>query len=759
MKRTMVLLSVVCLWLQIPSGADLISYYDFEEPNPFDDKITGAVATVGANVTLESDTPLGNAGAFPDGTATDNDVRVAQADAPVIGSSDFTCMVWVKRTDGSSSTADGITDMVANTDEGGFQLLFAPVDLFTLGVGGPGGQWLVHRATSPVADTAWHHLAVSVDRDNPSGVLMYIDGVLNITLDATPFESVFMAANQDYQIGSTNDFSLNGLMDELAIFDTALTVEEIRKAMKGIGSPPELAANPIPDDTATDVPRDVVLSWTPGEYAVTHDVYLGTSFDDVNDASRTNAMDVLVSQGQADAAYDAGRLEFGQTYYWRVDEVNGAPDNTIFKGNVWSFAVEPFSYPITDVTATSNGTSEEGTGPENTVNGSGLNAEGQHSTESSDMWLARPADGEPLQIEYAFDAVYKLDEMLVWNYNVQFELLLGFGVKNATIEYSENGTDWSVLGDFDLNQATATETYTANTTIDFGGVAAQYVRLTVNSGFGSMGQYGLSEVRFMYIAVQAREPEPADEATDVSVATALTWRAGREAAVHEVYLGTDAETLPLAATVDAATYTPGPLDLDTTYYWQIVEVNEAEAISAWAGSIWSFATQAYLVVDDFESYEDDNEDLRIYNVWIDGWTNDTGSTVGHFEAPFAETTIVHSGNQSMPLYYDNTSASVSEADLMLSQNWTTSGIKSLGLFFYGEPDNTGQLYVKINGTKVAYDGAAEDIAEPSWQPWNIDLSTLGVNLSNVTELTIGIEGSGATGLLYIDDVRLYSGTP
>ena len=87
-------------------------------------------------------------------------------------------------------------------------------------------------------------------------------------------------------------------------------------------------------------------------------------------------MGVLVSQGQADTSYDPdGLLEIGQTYYWRIDEVNAAPDNTIFKGDVWSFTAEPLAYPIEAVVATSNGTSEAGVGPEKTVDGSGLSAD------------------------------------------------------------------------------------------------------------------------------------------------------------------------------------------------------------------------------------------------------------------------------------------------------------------------------------------------------------------------------------------------
>ena len=70
------------------------------------------------------------------------------------------------------------------------------------------------------------------------------------------------------------------------------------------------------------MPLDVVLSWTADESAATHDVYFGTSFDDVNTASRSNPRGVLVSTGQDANTYDpAGLLEIRRTYYWRVDEV------------------------------------------------------------------------------------------------------------------------------------------------------------------------------------------------------------------------------------------------------------------------------------------------------------------------------------------------------------------------------------------------------------------------------------------------------
>jgi len=541
------------------------------------------------------------------------------------------------------------------------------------------------------------------------------------------------------------------------VFNTALTDEQIQRVSEWlqayVGVKAKIAASgSSPADGAVDVSRDTILGWTPVATAVQRDVYFGTFFQDVNNADSSDPMNVLVSQGQNATTYDPGRLEFGRTYYWRIDEVNGAPDNTVFKGDVWGFTVEQLAYPIVNVVATSDAVSDEGAGPANTVNGSGLGGEDQHSVESNDMWVAAPAGEEPVSITFQFDRVHKLHELLIWNYNVQFELLLGFGIKTATVEYSVDGTDWTILGECEIAQATASPTYTANTTVDFGGVAARYVRLTVVSGYGLAGKFGLSEVRFLSIPVHASKPDPAAGTTDVSVDTSLGWRAGREAAVHDVHLGTDLNALTLIDSVADSTLNPGPLDLATTYYWRVDEVNEVEAVSTWEGESWRFATQEYIIVDDFESYND--EDNLIYEVWIDGWTNETGSTVGYLEAPFAERSVVHSGVQSMPLFYDNIGGGISEANFTFTQpqDWTLYGIKGLLLWFYGDPDNTSvQLYVKINNVKVAYDGDADNLLRKPWQLWYIDLTDL--NVSSVTELTIGLEGNG-TGHLFIDDVML-----
>ena len=94
------------------------------------------------------------------------------------------------------------------------------------------------------------------------------------------------------------------------------------------------SSNPKPTNCATDVDRNSVLIWRPGPKADKHDVYLGTDFDDVNDANRSNPLGVLVSENQEPNYYKPGILESYTTYYWRIDEVNYP---NVWKGAVWRF--------------------------------------------------------------------------------------------------------------------------------------------------------------------------------------------------------------------------------------------------------------------------------------------------------------------------------------------------------------------------------------------------------------------------------------
>jgi hypothetical protein len=531
-------------------------------------------------------------------------------------------------------------------------------------------------------------------------------------------------------------------------------------------SDPVLAQAPAPPDGATDVPRNVALSWAPGQYAPAvngHTVYLSDNFNDVNDG--------IGGIIQSAASYaPAQRLDLETTYYWRVDEVNGAPDYTVYPGDVWQFTTEPVGYPIANVTAAAS-SSDSSQGPASAVvDGSGL-SDGQHSTDAQAMWLSDAAGPQPTWIEFEFDKIHVLHEMQVWNSNINMEPVIGYGFKDVTIEYSVDGVDYTTLGTtYEFAPATGTDDYAHNTTVDFGGLQAKYVRLTPNSNWkGYVVQFGLSEVRFLHIPLRARGPQPDTGATDVDVDITLDWRAGRQAARHKVYLSTDEQVVidgtAAAVTVTEPGHTPS-LDLASTYFWRVDEANDAESSTIWQGDVWSFSTPEFLVVDDFESYNDidppDPASNRVFESWPDGFGVATnGALVGNDIPPYAERNIVHAGGQAMPLFYSNSGAATySEAEhtFDVPQDWTKHGVQTLSLHFYGTAGNTGQLYLKINGVKVVYDGDPADIAGPVWNHWSIELASLGVNLENVTTLALGIDGNAASGTLYVDDIVLTPGS-
>ena len=255
----------------------------------------------------------------------------------------------------------------------------------------------------------------------------------------------------------------------------------------------------------------------------------------MNSASVASPKGVLASASQTAATYTpAALLDYGQTYYWRVDETAAG----LLKGNVWSFTVEPYAYPITGITATAS-SNQPSMGPEKTIDGSGMTGD-LHGVESTTMWMSK---GTPLPnwIQYEFDATYKLDKLMVWNSNQMIEAFIGFGAKDVTVEYSVDGVTWTKLvGVPQFSQGTGVTGYAANTTVDFAGAMAKYVKLTIDKSWGGVtATTGLAEVRFTCIPVQAREPQPATAATGLTLSSTLNWRPGREATSHTVYLGTD----------------------------------------------------------------------------------------------------------------------------------------------------------------------------------------------------------------------------
>jgi len=570
---------------------------------------------------------------------------------------------------------------------------------------------------------------------------------------------------------------------------------------RGLGSL-VLASHPRPADGAGDVLQsDLLLQWGPGDFAHTHNVYVGTSFDDVNDAEPISHDGVTLFEGWDVNSLALDDVGYGQTTYWRVDEVNAPLDAMVFKGAVWQFTVEPYAFDLTPMDASASSVLSEQSGPLKTIDSSGLDADGLHSSSLEDMWSSTVGDPVPV-LTYTFDAPYMLHELRIWNGNANGEAVLGIGVKDLMIETSLDGTTWDSLGEFVVPQGTGQAVLAAGPPLDLAGVLAQYVRLNIKSNWkGLVDQYSVSEVKFSYVPVRAFGEQPPSGSEGIEPGTVLTWRAGREAQVHEVSIGTDAANVSLTDTVDRTQFDTAVLDmpLGQTYYWRVDEVNEAGTTPVWEGQTWAFTTQTYRSIEDFESYGRTEEDNPVWLTWLDGYAASlenaaviTGSVAGFLAPPYVDLRVTYDGSgQSMPIQFNNTGAfangfapnvTYSEVTREISQeqqDWTAGGAQAVFLAWRGDtytdaeiadlikvaPTDTDTVYVVVEDSDgqqavAVWAGPVTDLMDPIWHEWTLPFSELaGVNLSRVANLYVGVgrrdnPAAGGMGTIWIDEIRV-----
>jgi hypothetical protein len=549
-----------------------------------------------------------------------------------------------------------------------------------------------------INDDEWHFIAYVRDGN---AAFVYTDGEL--VGEETP--SGDPAGQARWSIGmewdsAPSDFFI-GLVDDVHFFNEPLSGDQIQLLMKGEGF--AQAGRPEPKDGAYADDTWLNLSWAAGDFAVSHDVYLSDNLADVEAnaeaAFQGNQTSTFLVIGFPGMPFPNGLVN-GTTYYWRIDEVNDADPNSPWIGNVWSFIVPPKT-----------------------------------------AYLPDPADGAQS---------VDVDGRLSWT--------KGFSGKLHTVYFGEsfeevdNATGGLPQGTTTFTPGTLKMAKTYYWRVD------EFDPPTTHKGdvwsFTTEG------------AVEALDP--VNSAVDVSQTPTLTWAPGLGAS-HEVYFGADAASLELkgSGNLGEETYEPGQLEWNTTYYWRVDEANSTNADSPWTGPLWSFTTANFLIIDDMESYNDLNEDdpasNRIFYSWVDGYDNPAtnGSVVGHANPPFAEQTIVHSGNQSMPMMYDN-AVGKSEATLTLTSNkdWTVKGVNKLTIWYRGASANSAEtMYVTLNGSASVDNGDPAAAQASTWTEWNIDLQAFadqGVNLANVTSITLGLKsGTGGSGMLYFDDIRLY----
>jgi hypothetical protein len=203
--------------------------------------------------------------------------------------------------------------------------------------GGGTGLWWGNGVLAPYANQ-WTHVALTWDN---GAAVQYINGEEVSSGNITFRDSANATPVTIGCVDSTNNETFVGSIDEVRIFNHALSVDEIQTIM--IGEFPT-AYKPNPADGAMHPDTWVSLSWEPGTSAVSHDVYFGDNFDDVNegtgDTFQGNQSMPFFVAGFPGYPYPDG-LVFGTTYYWRVDEVNDTHPDSPWKGDVWSFTVPP----------------------------------------------------------------------------------------------------------------------------------------------------------------------------------------------------------------------------------------------------------------------------------------------------------------------------------------------------------------------------------------------------------------------------------
>ncbi len=563
-----------------------------------------------------------------------------------------------------------------------------------------------------VQQDVWMHL---VWRNDGSSMQLFFNGeLMGTSTDLIDLPRLRIGTH-----GGSDAF--DGVLDEAVVFDSALSdldIQDHYAAATG-ATPRAKAASPSPADGTMIEDTWTTLSWSPGGFAASHDVYLGDDYQVADAASRDsdvfrgNQTPTFFVVGFPGYPYPDGLVP-GTTYYWRIDEVNEADPNSPWKGDVWSFSLPPKTAYNPD-----------------------------------------PADGAEF----------------VNPDNVTLSWTPGYGAKLHTVFI---GNDYDEVSNAVVGMMQGTNTYNAGT------LEAEKVYYWRVDEFDAVETHKGNIWSFTTPGAVGN-PNPAYDATDVGMNATLSWTPSDSAASHELYFGTNKEAVRTAdagspeyagsKALGAENHDPGLLEADTTYYWRVDEVDAQGNTTK--GPLWIFTTGTFLLVDDFEGYTDDDvAGEAIWQHWIDGFgVADNGAQVGYLMPPYTEQTVIHGGSQSMPLIYTNEGgAQNSEAALTLTapRDWTLAAVAELSLWFRGDSANAAEpLYAGIANAAgapgiVAYDDPSA-ATSGRWTEWRIALQAFadqGIDLTNVDKIAIGLgskagAAAGGTGTMYIDDIRLY----
>jgi len=549
--------------------------------------------------------------------------------------------------------------------------------------------------------------------------------------------------------------------------------------------PSEMPLIPKPDDGQTGIwpGRPLRLSWSGTNTAdISHNVYVGKIFDFVENADTTATG--IFRGNQKDTHYDVSGLVPSTTYYWRVDEI--AYDGTTHKGDVWRFTT---AEQIPDKILREVWSNVWGERVDD-LRSNPRFPDNPDFTELAD-WLSAPRDSGD-------------------NYGQRFS---GYLKPPVTGEYTfwissdDNGEFWlSIDDDPSTRILTASvpgwtdpyewDKYPKQQSEQIRLLAGEkyYMEALMKEGRGGdnlavawLPPGGTREIisaeyveLFPGSLLSANMPNPANGQTDVDQELNLEWNASDNVLRHRVFFGhdfTEVMTAEPYATFPeykgrqtGTTFDPGSLEWGMAYYWRVDE--EITDGTVQKGPVWSFSTADFFKIDDFEDYDDNVAGgTTVFHTWVDGWVNGTDSQVGgdsSLNGTFCETEIVHTGSQSMPLFFNmqrpgSTSDSRADRTFTPAFDLTVNGMDTLTLFVRGQADNDpAQLYVGLKtrrSTVYVPFGDPTIVQSTSWVEVSIPLADFApVKPGAVDGMFIRLGEPGARtrgnfGVIYIDDIR------
>ena len=613
--------------------------------------------------------------------------------------------------------------------------------------GSAGDPWrdLIMERIDPTIDFNWGDLSPDPSM-NPDGFTVRWTGMLTVPTSATyTFETntddgirlwiggqqiidnwtdhgatldsgdIALQAGRQYEIILEYYENGGGAVCELSWESPTITQEAIPSQYLSVERP--FPRKPDPADGTIIKDTWVPLSWEPGDYAASHNIYIGEDQDEVlagtGDTFKVNQTNTDYAVGFIGFPYPDGVVK-GTTYYWRIEDIE-ADGTTTHSGPVWSFTIAP----------------RTAFGPS-------------------------PVDGEE-----------SVDPNIILKWESGFGAILHtvfFGDDYDTVNNAVAGIPQGVTT---YRPGTLESAKTYYWRIDefhgFETLKGEVWSFSTPGAVGSPNPYsGAVNVKqtsiLRWIASDNAASHQVYFGTDkVAVSNATT--------ASPEYKGTK--------NLDDVQYDPGSLMGDTVYHWRIDEVNNLNPNSPCKGGVWTFTTADYLVVDDMESYNDVDPpnagSNTIFAYWIDGYQTATnGALIGNDFPPYTEQTTVHGGRQSLPYSYDVT-IKFAEATLTLDspRDWTQNGASTLTIWFHGQfVNDAATIYVAIANMTGAPAVVSHD--DPSatqisaWTQWDIPLQAFadkGIDLTNVNSIIIGIGDKanppGGVGKMYFDDIGLH----